>query len=441
MDKAQQSGGRWPGGAYGLVHGLDGQAAEPDWPPLVVDELRALAQHHCALRGPIEVLWRSPRPFSAAARVQTERGEVFVKRHDVRVRDVQALREEHRFIAHLQARGMPVPRVLAADGGEDAQANAAGGGDVRPDPTAVTAITIGRWTYEVHALAPGVDAYRDTHSWVPARSGAHAQALGRALAQLHLAAQGYEAPARAVRPLIGGFGIIGANPLDVALARYLALRPALSAFLDEYGLRVSGDARPEPDVERGDRDGILATLGPWHAALAPLLPELPALWVHNDWHASNVFWTDRSDQAQVRAVIDFGLCNLGCAVADLATALERNTIAWLDLPPGPPASAEAAGETVPDIGRVPLAIALLEGYTSVRALSVAERHALPVLMGLAHVEFALSEADYFYGIIGNPANARLACPGFLVGHVRWFESRHGRDYLAAVRGALARRGG
>jgi hypothetical protein len=143
----------------------------------------------------------------------------------------------------------------------------------------------------------------------------------------------------------------------------------------------------------------------------------------------------------VRAIIDFGLCNRGCAVADLATALERNTIAWLELPPEAAAGTPADGgaEASRDIGRLPLALALLEGYGSIRALTVAERHALPHLMALAHVEYALSEVDYFHGVVANDANARLACPGFLVGHVRWFEGRHGRDYLGALRSAVAAR--
>jgi Ser/Thr protein kinase RdoA (MazF antagonist) len=382
------------------THGMDAGTAAPDWAPLSIPDIGALAPHFPELSAPERLLWHSPRPFSSAARVQTAAGEWFVKRHDARVRDVRGLLEEHGFIAHLGARGVPVPAVRRSAAG-------------------ATALALGSWTYEVHALAPGVDAYRDAHSWTPARSTAHARALGRALAQLHLAAQGYEAPARAVAPLVGGFDIVGSADLPRALDAYLEQRPAVTRFLD-------GAAR----------DRMLAVLGPWHATLRPLLPELGTLWVHNDWHASNLFWTDRSTEAQVRAIIDFGLCNRGCAVADLATALERNTIAWLDQPSE---GADGGNEVARDIGRAPLALALLEGYASIRALNVAERHALPALMALAHVEFALSEVDYFHGVVANEDNARLAYPGFLLGHVRWFEGRHGREYLAALRGAIAAR--
>ena len=52
------------------AHGMDADLAEPDWPPLTLAEVRALAPRYAALDGPVRILWHSPRPFSAAARVQ-----------------------------------------------------------------------------------------------------------------------------------------------------------------------------------------------------------------------------------------------------------------------------------------------------------------------------------------------------------------------------------
>jgi len=377
-----------------VTHGMEAGLTAPDWPQLVPGELEELARQVPAMQGPIRLLWHSPRPFSAAARVQTACGELFVKRHYAGVRDVASLLEEHRFLDHLRARAIPVPMVIA-------------------DGANCTAVAMDRWTYEVHALAPGVDAYRDAHSWTPVRSFGHARALGRALAQMHLAAVGFNAPARSPRPLMASFDIVGAEVLADALEGFVAQRPAVVRFLGAFNWR----------------DEILGALGPLHEALRPLLPELDALWVHNDWHASNLFWSDAGVDAQVRAIIDFGLCNRGLAVVDLATALERNTVAWLDLDGDP---REAGGA----IGRVPLAQAVLDGYCAVRALRPAERQALPLLMPLAHVEYALSEVDYFHGVLANAHNARLAYPNFLLGHVRWFGGRHGRDYLAGLRGWL-----
>jgi len=374
-----------------LVHGLDAGLAPPDWPPLQLADLQALAERVPALQGALRILWRSPRPFASAARVRTPGGEVFVKRHHRRVRSVASLAEEHAFLAHLRPRAVSVPTLIADTSGQ-------------------TALGVGDWTYEVHAPAPGVDAYREDHSWTPVRSESHAWALGRTLAQLHAAAAGYDAPARSASPLQTSFAVVGESAFAPALERFVAARPALAQYLD-----LNGGLVP-----------IIEVLGPLHAPLVPLLPALPPLWVHNDWHASNLFWTDRSPEARVRAVIDFGLCNRGCAVVDLATALERNTLAWLQ----PQAR---AGEGNADIGRLPLALAILEGYFSLRPLSGAERLALPLLLPLCHVEFALSEVDYFHGVLGNATNARLAHPDFLLGHPRWFAGRHGQDYLAGLR--------
>jgi len=375
------------------VHGMQAEPAAPDWPRLGQGELDALARELPVLLGASRPLWHSPRPFSAAARVQTAHGEFFVKRHDARVRDVASLEEEHRFLGHLRAQALAVPRVV-------------------PGRSGATAIAMAGWTYEVHELAAGVDLYRDAHSWTPVRGAHHARALGRALAQLHLAAAGYQAPARLPRPLLASFDIVGAADLAASLDRFVNARPAVAAYLGASGWR----------------DRMLGALGPAHARLRPLLPALAPCWVHNDWHASNVFWTDRSAQAQVQSVIDFGLSNLGVAVADLATALERNTIAWLELDEQAAAGAGAGG-----VGSAPLAQALLDGYCGVRPLDSTERQALLPLLALAHVEYALSEVDYFHGVVGNAFNASLAYHKFLLGHVQWFAGRHGREYLAALR--------
>jgi Ser/Thr protein kinase RdoA (MazF antagonist) len=370
-----------------LTHGMDAGHAKPDWPPLDLAELQVLAPHYAALGGPLRLAWHSPRPFSAAARVRAGEGEVFVKRHDARVRDVAGLLEEHAFIAHLRARGTGVPRVLA-------------------NRERQTATAVGDRVYEVHALVPGDDTYRDVHSWVPARSAADAWAMGIALARLHGAARGFAAPARPPRPLLAGIDIVGEHDVTGAVQRFLRLRPAVAAFL-----------------QRTDAVQTLCErLEPWHAPLRPLLPQLEGIWVHNDWHASNLFWEGAPGARTVCAAIDFGLSNRGWAVADLATALERNTIAWLE-----------AGT---HMARPDLARALIEGYCTERPLSDAERRALPLVLPLAHVEYALSEVDYFHGIVHNDANARLACPQFLLGHLEWFSGEEGAGYLDVVRRCL-----
>ena len=387
---------------------MDGRTVAAAWKAIDDEELdRVMAaggwRDHRAAR----VVWRSPRPFSAAARVRTAEQELFVKRHDARVRDAAALREEHRFMDHLRKQGVPVPRVLALL--QDDAGNA----------------------YEFHSLAEGLDLYEAAHSWTLVRGTSHARALGQALARLHGAARGFRAAARPARPLLAGIDVCGAGDLRAALSDYVRARPSVERFL-------AGSATGKEPARAGCTGAvetalrtIADVLGPWHEGLRPFAAALERTWVHNDWHASNLFWSGAGEHAGVCAVIDFGLCNLGWAVADLATALERNTIAWLEIDEASRGAPQGRG-----IGRPDLACALLEGYRSVRELSEAERLALPWVMGLAHVEFALSEVDYFCRITGNLEDAALACPKFLLGHVRWFEGEDGQSYLDALRESL-----
>ena len=134
-------------------HGLDGTLVQADWPPLAVDEVCALLRQFPGLGGPVDIVSISPRPLSAASVVAVGSDRVFVKRHHRKVRDREGLLEEHRFIAHLRAHGLPVPAVLATGEGE-------------------TAIEVGDWSYEVHETPEGVDAYQEAHSWTPFRSSA-----------------------------------------------------------------------------------------------------------------------------------------------------------------------------------------------------------------------------------------------------------------------------
>ena len=82
------------------------------------------------------------------------------------------------------------------------------------------------------------------------------------------------------------------------------------------------------------------------------------------------------------------------------------------------------------------AAALLDGYESVRPLSLDEAAAIAPMTALCHAEFALSEADYFLGVLHSPEQAQMASDGWLVGHARWFRSKRGRELLEALRQPL-----
>jgi len=370
---------------------MDGTLVEPDWPPLALDEARALLVQFPECGEPVEILSTSPRPFSAASVVATRNGRVFIKRHHRAVRDCEGLLEEHRFMAHLLAQGARVSQVLASNAGE-------------------TAIEIGEWTYEVHETPAGMDLYQDALSWTPFLSSAHAHSAGQALARLHLAARGFSARPRKPRPLVASFTIFAAADPSAAIKQYLAARPALA-----------DDAAIHRNCEHA-----LELLGLFHAELLPLLPTLAPRWTHNDLHASNLFWSDATSDARVTAIIDFGLADRTNAVHDVAHVIERNIVEWLVLTRDPGCSAD-----------VPVHLdhltALLDGYESVRPLSAEEAAALAPMTALCHAEFALTEADYFLGVLQSDSKARLAYDDYLVGHARWYRGAGGRKLLDALR--------
>jgi Ser/Thr protein kinase RdoA (MazF antagonist) len=369
-----------------LVHGMGLEPVAPDWPALTLAEADALLRRFPEAGGAAQVLWHSPRPLSAAGLVRTARGgRVFVKRHHEAVRPVAGLAEEHGFLAHLRARGAAVVRVLSDEDG-------------------ATAVQRGGWTYEVHSVAQGEDLYRDAVSWSPFTAPEHARAAGHALARLHDAAEGYEAPARAPLPLVGGFTVFaGADPF-ASIEAYAAARPAVAAELAGRPWRA--------DVERWHL--------PFHARLRPHLGAIPSQWTHNDLHASNLLWS--ADGSRATAVIDFGLADRAFAVHDLAVALERNTVGWLE-----PEADRRADLTA--------ATTLIEAYLQVRALSGAERAALPDLLPLCHADYALSEIDYFRRVTQSMENTELAYR-YLVEHTAWFTTPAGGALLERIRQVL-----
>lgn len=379
-----------------IAHGLDGTLVEPDWPPLTLDEVRGLLRFYPSLGRPVTFLSVSPRPLSAASVVATEDQPIFVKRHHASVRDVEGLREEHRLMAALRENGVAAPRVLTASRGE-------------------TALRIGEWTYEVHEAAPGIDLYQDAISWTPFRSAEHAYAAGKALAQFHQAARGFRAVPRTKRQLVAGFTIFASPRPGEEFDRYVAARPALGTYLRA---RSCGNM-------------ALELLAPFHAELRPLLPMLMPLWTHNDWHPSNLLWSDSGTSAEVVGVIDFGLADRTNAVHDLAHAIERSIVDWLALinDPQHPGTVSVYYDHL---------FALLNGYESVRPLSREESLALAPMLALCHAEFALSETDYFLSALHSEDKAWYACEGYLVLHAQWFRGA-GSGLLDALRTWAANR--
>jgi Ser/Thr protein kinase RdoA (MazF antagonist) len=368
------------------VHGLADDDAPPDWPPLTLADATTLLERYPALAPARAIRWRSPRPLSAAALVEAAGGTVFVKRHHRSVRTPGTLAEEHRYMAWLRGSGMPLPQVLADAAGQ-------------------TAVAQGEWTCEVHAPAAGVDLYRETASWTPLPNLEHAHTAGAMLARLHDAADGYTSAQRATHLLVARSELIEASDPLVALEAQLAGRPGLAAYL----------------AQRDWRAEIGAALAPFHDRVHARLAAQPRLWTHGDWHVSNLCWSDDGPWAQITAVLDFGLAARTFALFDLATAIERNAIAWLALDTG-----HAAAH--PDTAR-----ALIAGYRTRRPLAAADVRLLADLLPLVHVDFALSEVEYFNGITHSPTNADVAYHTFLRGHAAWFSTPPGQAMLEAIR--------
>lgn len=373
-----------------LVHGMGTAMEAPTWPAITADEAEAVLARFSGAGRMTGLHWHSPRPFSAATLAHTTQGAFLLKRHHSSVRTVEGLADEHAFIAHLAGKNVSVPEVMTtADG--------------------ATAVASGAWSYELHRGAPGADLYRDSLSWTPFTSHAHAHAAGVALANVHEAARSFTAPARRPQPLVASFTILpAADPISAAEA-YVSARPALAGFLA---------SRPW----RRELAHLFEALG---QGLAPLLAGQPMLWTHNDWHPSNLLWaTDGS----VRTVFDFGLADRTCAVHDIATAIERTAVRWLDL-----------GQGTDDIADPDAAVALLAGYATVTPLGRADIAAVVRLLPLVHLEFALSEIDYFTAVVEDPASAALAWDGYLIGHAEWFLSDPGRSFLHAIEAGAIRR--
>jgi Ser/Thr protein kinase RdoA (MazF antagonist) len=363
----------------GLVHGMGQELCEADWPALTDDEVRAVLGHFEQRAGSESsrdavVSWHSPRPMSAAALVHVANSEVFVKRHHEAVRTPQRLHVEHTFANYLRARGQPLPEVLRNVNGD-------------------TVVRDGHFIYEVYERATGVDLYRDVPSWHPFTSLDHARAAGRALARFHGAARDFPWPASEPGVLTNSIAIVASGDPLGALARLVGARPGLARAVLHHSLLEDFARYHLPIIEKA----------------APLLGALVPQWGHGDWHASNLTWSSSGSKAVVAGVLDLGLANRTFAIHDLAVALERSTVDWLDL--------AGTGGAVADLEAVD---ALLDGYEEVQPLDGVELAALIAVLPVVHLEYALSEVEYFAEVIRSRANAELAYDGYFIGHTRWY---------------------
>ena len=374
--------------AHHRVQGLNNDEVPADWPPLQASELAWLGKRWSELEGDARLVWHSPRPMSAAAIVESPNGRVFVKRHHRSVRTAALLLEEHAFIAHLAAAGLPVVQVLR-------------------DREGMTAIEHREWTYEIHGVGLGEDTYRDAVSWTPISDSGQAREAGRMLARLHQASASYSAPQRGTHMLVARDDLIRADNPVALIEHYIEAQAGLAQYL----------------ADRDWHSELQRHVLPLHAGLPARLRDEPRLWAHNDWHASNLLWQHEAGKPTVSTILDFGLASPTSALFDLATAIERNAVAWLEIAGPAP------------IARTDIALALLAGYREVLPLDARRVHLLADLLPVVHLDFALSEVDYFERATQSRANADVAWYTFLLDHAEWFTGTQGQAMLAALHSA------
>ena len=80
---------------------------------------------------------------------------------------------------------------------------------------------------------------------------------------------------------------------------------------------------------------------------------------------------------------------------------------------------------------VDIAQALIAGYRAERTLDADAIHLLADLLPLVHLDFALSEVEYFAAFTGRD-QADVAFDTFLRGHAAWFATAPGATLRAAV---------
>ena len=365
-----------------LGHGTSESPEIKDWQDISSSDLHSLQQHYPQFVGQQTILWRSPRPFSAALLLQVNAQIFFVKRSSRLFRSAQDLQQEHQLIRYMDEQGIAVPKIVFAHHG-------------------ATAVELGEWSYEVHEKAHGVDPYANQLSWKPFFCAAHAAKAGQKLADLHQAAKHYPVThGRSAKQLISNQDLLESENIQLAISHRIQNSPALSAYfadkvLDETWLNQLSSA---------------------HSQIKSTMQQVPKIWTHNDFHASNLLWSDATDVAEITTVIDFGLADRCSAIYDLAVAIERNFIDWLAL-------AQRADLYIDEAGL----IAFIQAYIEQAGLSP-ELHILPELIKIVHSDFALSELEYFAGITQNIKHADAAYYDWLIGHTAWFFQPQGLQF-------------
>jgi homoserine kinase type II len=243
--------------------------------------------------------------------LETEAGRYFLTVYEKRVRE-EDLPFFLGLMRHLAARGFPSATPIADRRGQILKR-------VRGKPCAIVTFLSG-----LSVRRPSV---------------AHCREAGRGLAELHLAAEGFEL----------------ARENDLGQATWAPIFAPLEG--EAEGLKPGLAATIRSDLER------LAARWP---------ADLPTGVIHADYFPDNVFFAGRQAEARFAGAIDFYFACNDAYAYDVAVALN----AWCFEPDGS--------------FNITAARALVAGYEARRPLSDAERAALPVLAHGAAMRFFLT---------------------------------------------------
>lgn len=343
------------------------------WPSFTSAELAEICDHFPGLGGFQAELRPGGRPLTRSALIQGGAGLFFVKWRSAQTLGAEGLAAEHQLIRDLRGAGFPTPALIPTTKSDTALAWADG------------------WV-EVQACAEGEDRYAGRHTWQPFLSLGDAQAVGRSLARLHHLTGHFPAPAKVDRGCPAATPTLLSGPFPGQAPSAWSPNPDVQAFL-----------AARPNWQEG-----MAVLEPGWNDVAAGLRDLPQMWIHGDPQANNHFFQGE----EVAAVIDFHLATVAPSLLDLAIALDRNGLLWLEIMAG---NAEAWDE--------PSLRGLLEGYGP---LTPAEANLLPRLLPLAQIDFALSLLTYYLTIERNEARAAWAWDVFVLGHAQWHVSAPGQ---------------
>jgi Ser/Thr protein kinase RdoA (MazF antagonist) len=358
--------------------------------PMSEQEIRRAVKLYPAAGKFSEKISDGGRPYSATSLFRTERGDYFLKKRSAAWRSNEDILWEHRVIRHLRDFGFPTPKLHENSRGS-------------------TLTEMDGFYYELFDRAEGEDLYRGTHTWTPFDRCEHAREAGIMLGRFHRTLEDFDAAGRP--PL-------GVPPLEPMRARFdLALNSDLAESL---GSRI--DKSP---VLSGFFDCI-----DWQKEVVPLYEEFhrkflsagppPAPWVtHGDWHANNLFF----EEDKIVSVIDFHLTDISFRLYDLAVALDRNGILWLDILSGKK-----------DALRYDILENLINGYRRIFPLEKGEVPQLQSLLPLHQLDLALSNIEYYSGVEKNWERAQWAYRVYLLEHARYYRTPEGERLLEFIAG-------